>query len=402
MPKNIVIFSDGTGQAGGLPGVQASNVYKLFQACPVVPSAQATFYDPGLGSPLDGVRWGRWRGLYNLTSQMTGLGLSQNIADCYDALIRLYEPGDRIYLFGFSRGAYTVRSLGGVLSLCGIPTRGADGGDPRARRRVRRRLVRRAVQHVYQTYGQSRTKRRLRARRAERYRARHASHDVVPYFIGVWDTVRALGLPGLSRLVLWRHAFHDTALNPRVPFARQALALDENRAAMAPELWDEVEVDRASGRIKQVWFPGVHSDIGGGYPECELSDLSLEWMLREATSIPQPLLVDRSRLELRGSHRGLQHDERMGWGMLWRKGLRLHLRFETCELETPIQQRFLETSVPTPRGEGLYRPLPLAHHPTFMKYYETVATRRQGFRQRFARLPLLRRRDLKQSQPGGT
>lgn len=395
MPKNIVIFSDGTGQAGGLPGIQPSNVYKLFQACPATPGVQVTFYDPGLGCPLDGADWGRWRTLYNLTSQMTGLGLSKNIADCYDALIRLYEPGDRIYLFGFSRGAYTVRSLGGVLSLCGIPTRGRRGENPRTSKRARRRLVRRAIQRVYQTYGRSRVKRRLRARRAERYRRRYASHEAVPYFIGVWDTVRALGLPGVSRLVPWRHAFHDATLNPRVSFARQALALDENRAAMAPELWDETEQDRAAGRIKQVCFPGVHSDVGGGYPECELSDLSLEWMVREATSIPEPLHVDPSRLDLRGSHRGMQHDERMGWGVLWRKGMRRHLRFETCPLEAPIQERFFEASVPTPRGAGPYRPPLLAQHPDFMKYYEVMATRRRGFRQRLDLSALLSRLPIK-------
>jgi uncharacterized protein (DUF2235 family) len=400
MPKNIVIFSDGTGQAGGLPGIQPSNVYKLFQACPIVPGAQATFYDPGLGCPLDGARRGRWRALYNLASQMTGLGLSENIADCYDALIRLYEPGDRIYLFGFSRGAYTVRSLGGVLSLCGIPTRGARGENPRASRRARRRLVWRAIHRVYQTYGHSGLKRSLRARRAERYRARYASHEAMPYFIGAWDTVRALGLPGVSRFMLWRHAFHDATLNPKVPFARQALALDENRAAMAPVLWDETEADRAASRIKQVWFPGVHSDVGGGYPECELSDLSLEWMVGEATSIPEPLLVDRARLDLRGSHRGMQHDERMGWGVLWRKGVRAgQLQFETCQLDTYIERRFLEPSVPTPRGESPYRPLPLARHPSFTQYYEVITARRGGFRQRLALWPRRRRRWSASSTP---
>jgi uncharacterized protein (DUF2235 family) len=395
-----VIFSDGTGQAGGLPGIQPSNVYKLYQACPVVPGVQDTFYDPGLGCPLDGSQWGRWRRFYNMASKATGLGLSQNIADCYDALIRLYEPGDRIFLFGFSRGAYTVRSLGGVLSLCGIPTRGPRGENPRTSKQTRRRLVRRAIQRVYQTYGRRGVKRRLRARRAERYRRRYASHDVVPYFIGVWDTVRALGLPGVSRFVPWRHAFHDATLNPRVPFARQALALDENRAKMKPEIWDEVEADRAAGRIKQVWFPGVHSDIGGGYAECELSDLSLEWMVREATSIPEPLCIDRSKLELRGSHRGMQHDERIGLRvLLWRKGMRRHLRVESWELEAPIQQRFLEASVPTPRGEIPYRPLPLAQHPNFVKYYEELKTQRRGFRQRLVLSALLQRLPRKNLLP---
>jgi uncharacterized protein (DUF2235 family) len=382
MPKNIVIFSDGTGQAGGIPGAVASNVYKLFLACPVVPGVQETFYDPGLGSPPDGARWRRWRQLHNLISQVTGLGISWNIADCYEALIRMYEPGDRIYLFGFSRGAYTVRSLGGMLSLCGIPTRSARGLNPRVDKGVRRRLVRRALHWVYQTYGRSAFKKRLRASRAERYRERYGSHDAVPYFIGVWDTVRSLGLPGITRLVPWRHAFHDATLHPDVPHARHALALDEDRAMFSPELWDELDADRVSGRIRQVWFPGVHSDIGGGYPEGELSDLALEWMIAEATAIPEPLLVDETRLDLRPSHRGIQHDARVGWGALWVKGTRGHLRPEPLQCEVPVERRFLEPSVPSVRGEGPYRPLPLARHPAFTKYYDITVAQRPSRLQR--------------------
>jgi len=373
MPKNIVIFSDGTGQAGGIPGVVPSNVYKLFLACPVVPGVQATFYDPGLGSPPDGTRWRRWRRVYNLVSQATGLGISWNIADCYDALIRLYEPGDRIYLFGFSRGAYTVRSLGGLLSLCGIPQHSARGLDPRANRDVRRRLARRAVHWVYETYGRRERRQRLRQQRAERYRARYGSYEVVPYFIGVWDTVRALGFPGVSKLVPWRHAFHDATLNARVPHARQALALDEDRAIFAPELWTELDSDRASGRIKQVWFPGAHSDIGGGYAERELSDLTLEWMVNEATAVPEPLQVDSTRLNLSPSHRGMQHDGRVGLGVLWMRGLRDRLRLEPLQCETRVEKRFLEAAVPTARGECPYRPILLARHPDFSKYYELVS-----------------------------
>jgi len=393
MPKNIVIFSDGTGQAGGIPGVAPTNVYRLFLACPVVAGVQETFYDPGLGSQTAGSRWRHWRAIYNLASRATGLGISWNIADCYDALIRMYEPGDRIYLFGFSRGAYTVRSLGGLLSLCGIPRRSAKGLDPRTHRRVRRRLVRRALRWVYQTYGRSAEQRQLREERARRYRESHESYDAVPYFIGVWDTVRALGLPGVTRLVPWRHAFHDASLNPRVPYARQALALDEDRAIFLPELWDEVDADQLSGRIKQLWFPGVHSDVGGGYEQRELADLALDWMATEATAVPEPLLVDRSRLDLRPSHRGMQHDARIGWGVLWVKGTRERLRLARLHCETRVGQRFLEPKVPTVRGEYPYRPLVLARHPDFEKYYEElVAARPQGRFQRWAELMPSRRK----------
>jgi len=128
MPKNIVIFSDGTGQAGGINFDEArTNVYKMYRACRVGPDTavnpleQVAFYDAGLGSAADGghlkIDW--MRTIYNLASMVTGLGITANIIDCYAAIIRLYEDGDRVFLIGFSRGAYTVRSLAGVMSYCG-------------------------------------------------------------------------------------------------------------------------------------------------------------------------------------------------------------------------------------------------------------------------------------------
>jgi uncharacterized protein (DUF2235 family) len=132
MPKNILIFSDGTGQVGGLtPDQNVSNIYKLFRATrcgpesQIDPSEQLAFYDPGLGSqPESGVfgaeRAYRW--VHNLVSQATGLGITMNIVDCYAAILRMWQPGDRIFLFGFSRGAYTVRCVAAVISLCGVPT----------------------------------------------------------------------------------------------------------------------------------------------------------------------------------------------------------------------------------------------------------------------------------------
>jgi uncharacterized protein (DUF2235 family) len=131
MPKNILIFSDGTGQAGGrAPDENISNIYKLFRATrcgpesDIDPLVQLTFYDPGLGSQPDGgiffaERAYRW--IHNVVSQATGLGITLNIIDCYAAILQMWQPGDRIFLFGFSRGAYTVRCVAAVLSLCGVP-----------------------------------------------------------------------------------------------------------------------------------------------------------------------------------------------------------------------------------------------------------------------------------------
>ena len=136
MGKNVIIFSDGTGNRGGvLFDERRTSVYKLYRAtrcgpdlC-IDPSQRVAFYDPGIGTLPGGIAsiWSPLRWLYNLASQATGLGLTRNIIDFYAAIIRLYRPGDRIFLFGFSRGAYTVRCLGGVLALCGVPTRSPSG-----------------------------------------------------------------------------------------------------------------------------------------------------------------------------------------------------------------------------------------------------------------------------------
>jgi uncharacterized protein (DUF2235 family) len=216
--RNIVVFSDGTGQRGGLfVDERRSNVYKLYRAtrCApdtnVDPKEQLAFYDPGLGTLPEGGAFfsGAWRKLYNLASQATGLGLTGNIIDCYAAILRLCQPGDRIFLFGFSRGAYTIRCLGGVLSLCGVPTRMKDGSPLLYDEGTSKKIAREAVKKVYQHTSSRPEKeatprqRELLAQRralARRFRERYGSGDadgpgVYPYFIGVFDTVASLANP---------------------------------------------------------------------------------------------------------------------------------------------------------------------------------------------------------------
>jgi len=368
MPKNVVIFSDGTGQGSSMPTDELTNVCKLWNATKDVDRArQITSYDAGLGAPdPDWWRWG-----YNLVSQASGLGISRNIKDCYRALVEFYDSGDYIFLFGFSRGAYTVRSVGGILSLCGIPTRDAKGRHPRADPAAREALVEEAVEKVYKHYGNDEKTKAERLELGAKYRAAYASDPAVPYFIGVWDTVRALGIPGSSGLVVWRHAFHDASLNPKVRYARQALSIDEDRKTFAPEIWDESKEtpdDKARGRIKQVWFPGVHSDVGGGYPETGLSDLALDWMVKEAIAIEQPLLVDMTKLNLRPSFKGMQHSERTTWGRLWIEGTREEWAPDILK-EKDIGNRFAEPAVPCADGERPYRPKALAKHKAYLTYY---------------------------------
>jgi hypothetical protein len=482
MSKNIIIFSDGTGQAGGINFDEArTNVYQLYRACrvgpdsPIDPSEQAAFYDPGLGSAADGsqfkIGWMRW--IYNLLSMATGLGITNNIIDCYAAIIRLYEDGDRIFLIGFSRGAYTVRSLAGVISYCGIPRHLPDNTPLQLDPNGSRALAEHAVKDVYQfcsSYNRSEIGSYLtfmmqtRDAIAAKFRSEHGSSttkggveqaNVFPYFIGVFDTVAALGnkwlgpvlvvavltfpfalnhlgaaldpilpaaggiardlgyfsvllatliylknylkiapsLPGygfLNRLATLhltrsKHKFYDTTLNVNVGYAKHAISIDEDRADFARVGWtptaekQDKRDDNDNLYFEQVWFPGVHADVGGGYLENEarLSDGALNWMIAAASIIPDGLKHDGSVLGPWPNSSGPQHDEQAG--SFFKKGLRKLPTDETGVSRSPmhksVYQRFENGTVLIFNQMGLYRPINLETHVDFKQYFEPSAGR---------------------------
>ena len=223
---------------------------------------QRAYYHPGVGTD-GGI-------LKKATGGVWGQGLSDNIQSAYHWLALNYKPGDQIFLFGFSRGAYTVRSLAGVLGRCGLlnlsGVNPAEGWD-----------------RVDAAYEEGYRKKRDQAEWARRWAFHHKSETPIR-FIGVWDTVGALGIPDDVTLLNlfdiprnWR--FHNTTLGDNVEIARHAVALDEMRASFTPTLWTR---KARSTDFRQVWFPGTHSDIGGGYVECGLSNASLSWMITEA------------------------------------------------------------------------------------------------------------------------
>jgi uncharacterized protein (DUF2235 family) len=258
--KRIVVCADGTWNRPekDLSSDFPTNVLKLARGIRPLDSEQVSqqvFYDWGIGSYHD-----------SLIAGATGRGIVKNITDGYRYLVQNYSPGDEIYLFGFSRGAYTVRSLCGLIYNCGILKR------PDAR------LIEMAFKHykrpgpAYHPDGE----------KSVAFRSTHSHASRRVRFVGVWDTVGALGIP-LSFLGFLNREdeFYDTKIGPNVEIARHALAIDEKRSDFAPTIWQ----DRPGMDLQQVWFAGAHGDVGGGYsPDRDgglLSDLALRWIIRE-------------------------------------------------------------------------------------------------------------------------
>ena len=213
MPKNIVVYSDGTGQDGGIrPEQRISNIYKMYRVTrdhadtAIDPSQQVAFYDAGLGTDIGATALtAPVRFVQKMLGSIAGEGIKRNIADCYEFIINHYEPGDRIFLFGFSRGAYTARCVANLLMLCGIPTVGSAGPLMRFRKAVRD-IAWEAVDTVLE-HGAGHPRQDYEAERLElarRFQVKYKSGDgsdsnAAPYFIGVFDTVAALGATGVRR-----------------------------------------------------------------------------------------------------------------------------------------------------------------------------------------------------------
>jgi uncharacterized protein (DUF2235 family) len=277
--QRLVVCADGTWntpqqQDRGTPS--PTNVWKMAEAvrrAGVLPPGvtQLVHYEPGVGAYPKG-----WAGLAmrlrmlftrrnrqgSLYQGITGEGLDDIVMSCYGWLVKRYEPGDAIYVFGYSRGAWTVRSLAGMIRKCGILRRGGDA----------------TVREAYAFY---RNVIHPKDPIAERFRA-DQSHTAPVKCIGVWDTVGALGIPlGVFRDInAARHQFHDVTLSSHVEHAYHALAIDERRRPFAPTLWEQQPEARQV--LEQVWFAGVHGNVGGGYADCGLSDNAFLWMAERA------------------------------------------------------------------------------------------------------------------------
>ncbi len=256
MGKRIAFCADGTWDS---PAVSdPSNVYRLYKSL-ASGADQFPLYDDGVGAdgtPLDRVAGGA-----------LGLGLFQKVKDGYAQIAHLYERGDELFIFGFSRGAYTARSLAGMIAVCGLPQVSLDPTDTTF------------VDTAFEAYRNPLLRQLLLDSLAH-----YQLFDAKITMLGVWDTVGSLGIPaifgGVDPVLC---GFLDTSLHPDVLNAFHALSVDERRVEFPATLWTSRP---APGQIlEQVWFAGVHCDVGGGYPRPGLADIPLQWMLAKAKKL---------------------------------------------------------------------------------------------------------------------
>lgn len=257
MGKRIIFCADGTWDGTS----NNTNVSKFYNAL-LVTSEQLPFYDNGVGADGNPIE--------RLAGGAFGLGLFNKIKDGYTKIAHVYEAGDEILIFGFSRGAYTARSLAGMIAICGLPTANFDDA---------------LVETAFEAY-RNKDQRAALLATLNPFNMDNAKITMV----GVWDTVGSLGIPaaigGVSPLL---YGFLDTSLHPDVLHAYHALSIDERRAEFPPTLWTG---NTAPGQtLEQVWFCGCHSDVGGGTAVgandagTTLSDITLAWMMAKAAAL---------------------------------------------------------------------------------------------------------------------
>ncbi|HTV69642.1 MAG TPA: DUF2235 domain-containing protein [Rhizobiaceae bacterium] len=273
MAKNIVICCDGTGNE---IAQNLSNVLKLFRVAKKDPE-QRVYYGAGIGTIGTSDAWSRFRqNLKSTFSLATGYGLDADILGAYTFVCANFAPGDEIFFFGFSRGAYTVRAVAGMIHLVGLLA--PDQLN--------------IANYALRSYKQASDDGDLSA--AWHFSKVAGCTSAPIKFVGVWDTVASVIVPRSDRLLPQLLTLPYTRRNPSVQIFRHAIALDERRRMFRLNRWNEVQYfvrdPFARNRtdiqqdVKQVWFAGVHGDIGGGYPETEsgLAKLPLDWMISEA------------------------------------------------------------------------------------------------------------------------
>lgn len=336
--KKIILLSDGTGNSRAK--IWKSNVWRLYKALDLSPEhKQVAFYDDGVGTSSTKV--------LAALGGIFGFGLARNVRELYSFLCRTYSDGDEIYIFGFSRGAFTARVLAGFVCSQGIVK--YTGNDKELRKSVHsaykafrraafgRAVLQRPIQWFSDgwDYVTGKTDPNYKLKKNLRHPKKRQPDDKLIHFMGLWDTVDAYGGPideltsAFNRLV-WPLRAADRDISPRIRRVCQALALDEQRQSFEPMLINE-KVDNCNGdehenideeRITQVWFNGVHSDVGGGYPDSGLALVTLKWMMercnRKSGNELEFIDQERERLFAGADHTAKLNDSRAGFGVFYR------------------------------------------------------------------------------------
>lgn len=291
---NLIICCDGTWnnprqEDNGIPA--PTNVVKLYHALAKedgMGESQKAYYHPGLGGEETGLK-------DSIIDGALGKSIKRHICSAYYWLANNYCDGDNVYIFGFSRGAFTARSLGGLLKLGLLDFSLLEGNEK--------------WKYVHKHFDDYKSG--VEIIKPSKFLNQKAALPI--HFIGVWDTVGALGIPNdmelfnlLDNPASWR--FHDTNLGEHINIARHAMAMDEKRSSFCVTRWTDYDPCRD---VKEIWFPGVHSDVGGGYSNSDLSDIALDWMIKEAS---ENGLVFRSNVldQLNPNPSGVLHNSYKG------------------------------------------------------------------------------------------
>jgi hypothetical protein len=340
MPKKIIVFADGTGNAFS---AHESNVWRLYEALDQTQPDQIAHYIKGVGTsgfkPLA------------LLDGATGFGVPSNVRKLYEFICWNWEPGDEIYMFGFSRGSFTIRTLTGLIQHEGlIPVSFRKDKDKAEKENVSYGEMRRNVMMAWRAYryktrpwtlptiSLTRWVRDLMIgvwHRLWGYRSyaeveaetRALNRDKTTIkFVGLFDTVEAYGVPieELRRAIniaIWPISFKNGMLCGKVETARHALSLDDERVTFHPLRFD-MKSPKDRERIKEVWFAGVHSDVGGGYPEDDLAQVPLTWMVGELGTNLRFIEGATDSFTRNASPYAAAHDSRAGLSVFYRYGPR--------------------------------------------------------------------------------
>jgi hypothetical protein len=334
MTRNLIVLSDGTGNSAATPF--KTNVWRLYQALDLTDGSQVAVFGDGVGT--SSVRLLRVLGL------AFGFGVKRNVLNLYKFLCHNYIYGDRIWAFGFSRGAFTIRVLAGLIYREGLVTfeseEELDRNALAAYRYYRKAAFRTSIPwviifrylrdrsiSVWSSLTGARSYKDVKKDTFDKER-----NIINVHFVGVWDTVVAYGLPidELTQAVdkwVWPMRFRDDSLLPNVEHARHALSLDDERRTFFPIPWNETAENQLRSqwaeikpdRLQQVWFPGAHADVGGGYPDDGLSYVALCWMIEQAAK--QGLRFGPNLVESYAAiaaPTGRIYDSRSGFGVFWR------------------------------------------------------------------------------------